>query len=228
VDDRAALAEAWHALGRVPCVLEQRLPLALELSVVVARNAAGAVVRLPVQQNLHRDGILAVTQVPAPDAAPALQQQAADAAAALAGAMGYVGVLCVEFFVLADGSLVANEMAPRPHNSGHWSIDGSDVSQFELQVRTLANLPLVAPRQHSAAVMLNLLGDLWLPRGGGAARTPPWAAVLALPGVHLHLYGKASARPGRKMGHLTVTAASPATARATALKAAALLGLPAF
>jgi 5-(carboxyamino)imidazole ribonucleotide synthase len=227
VADRAALAAAWQALGQLPCVLEKQLPLALELSVVVARSAAGEVVRLPVQQNLHRDGILAVTQVPAPDASPALQQQAADAAAALAEAMHYVGVLCVEFFVLADGSLVANEMAPRPHNSGHWSIDGADISQFELQVRTLANLPLVAPRQHSAAVMLNLLGDLWFP-AGGAEKTPPWPQVLALPGTHLHLYGKTSARAGRKMGHLTVTAETPAQARATALQAAALLGLPAF
>ncbi|HOB96375.1 MAG TPA: 5-(carboxyamino)imidazole ribonucleotide synthase [Aquabacterium sp.] len=227
VADRAALAAAWDTLGRVPCVLEQKLPLALELSVVVARSAAGEVVRLPVQQNLHRDGILAVTQVPAPDASPALQQQAADAAAKLAADLQYVGVLCVEFFVTADGRLVANELAPRPHNSGHWSIDGADCSQFHLQVRTLCGLPLLAPRQHSAAVMLNLLGDLWFD-AAGTERTPPWSAVLALPGMHLHLYGKASARPGRKMGHLTVTAATPAEARATALQAAALLGLPAF
>ncbi len=227
VADRAALAAAWDTLGRVPCVLEQKLPLALELSVVVARSAAGEVVRLPVQQNLHRDGILAVTQVPAPDASPALQQQAADAAAKLAADLQYVGVLCVEFFVTADGRLVANEMAPRPHNSGHWSIDGADCSQFHLQVRTLCGLPLLPPRQHSAAVMLNLLGDLWFD-AAGTERTPPWSAVLALPGMHLHLYGKASARPGRKMGHLTVTAATPAEARATALQAAALLGLPAF
>jgi 5-(carboxyamino)imidazole ribonucleotide synthase len=210
-------------------VLEQKLPLALELSVVVARSAAGEVVRLPVQQNLHRDGILAVTQVPAPDASPALQQQAADAAAQLAADLRYVGVLCVEFFVTTDGRLIANEMAPRPHNSGHWSIDGADCSQFHLQVRTLCGLPLVAPRQHSAAVMLNLLGDLWFDTAQPEReRTPPWAAVLALPGMHLHLYGKASARPGRKMGHLTVTAATPEAARATALQAAALLGLPAF
>jgi 5-(carboxyamino)imidazole ribonucleotide synthase len=211
-------------------VLEQHLPLSFELSVVLARSAAGELVRLPVQQNLHRDGILAITQVPAPDASPALQQQAADAAAALAEAMHHVGVLCVEFFVVDDsagGRLVANEMAPRPHNSGHWSIDGADVSQFELQVRTLANLPLVAPRQHSAAVMLNLLGDLWW-RDGERETMPPWPEVLALPGVHLHLYGKTSPRRGRKMGHLTVTAESPQQARATALQAAALLGLPAF
>ena len=227
VADRAALAAAWQQLGQVPCVLEQQLALTLELSVVVARGADGQLVRLPVQQNLHRDGILAVTQVPAPDASAALQQQAGDAAAALAEAMAYVGVLCVEFFVLADGSLVANEMAPRPHNSGHWSIDGADVSQFGLQVRALTGLPLAVPRQHSAAVMLNLLGDLWFPTNG-AETSPPWAAVLGLVGVHLHLYGKSSPRPGRKMGHLTVTAATPEAARATALQASSLLGLPAF
>ena len=227
VADRAALAAAWGALQHVPCVLEQRLSLAHEISVIVARGADGTCVHLPVQQNLHRDGILAVTQVPAPDVAPALQQQAIAAATQLAQAMHYIGVLCVEFFVLDDGSLVANEMAPRPHNSGHYSVDACDVSQFELQVRCLAGLPLAAPRLHSPAVMLNLLGDLWLD-GEGRERVPRWAEVLALPGVHLHLYGKASARRGRKMGHLTVTAADASSARAAALQAAVLLGLPGF
>ena len=117
-------------------------------------------------------------------------------------------------------------MAPRPHNSGHYSIDACDASQFELQVRTLTNAPLVAPRLHSAAVMLNLLGDLWIT--GDEAREPDWAAVLALPGAHLHLYGKAEARRGRKMGHLTLTAADPNSARVAALQAAAVLGIPPF
>ncbi|GAP37757.1 5-(carboxyamino)imidazole ribonucleotide synthase [Piscinibacter sakaiensis] len=232
VGDRAALAAAWDQLGRRPCVLEQRLALRAEISVVVARGADGAMVELPVQQNLHRDGILAVTQVPPPDVAPALQAEAVRSARALAGSLGYVGVLCVEFFVVddgsADGALVANEMAPRPHNSGHHSLDACDVSQFELQVRTLAGLPLAAPRLHSPAVMLNLLGDLWFRGGDDAAVEPPWPAVLALPGVHLHLYGKAEARPGRKMGHLTVTAADAGTACAVAREAAARLGLPPF
>ena len=230
VADRAALAAAWDDLERVPCVLEQRLVLAHEISVIVARHADGTCVHLPVQQNLHRDGILAVTQVPAPDVAPAVQQQAIAAATKLAAAMHYIGVLCVEFFILDDGSLVANEMAPRPHNSGHYSLDACDVSQFELQVRCLAGLPLVAPRLHSAAVMLNLLGDLWFDAKAeaGRERSPRWAEVLALPGAHLHLYGKANARRGRKMGHLTLTAANAASARALALQAAALLGLPAF
>jgi 5-(carboxyamino)imidazole ribonucleotide synthase len=224
----AELAAAFTALGGVPCVLEKRLDLAHEISVIVARGGDGQWVHLPVQQNLHRAGILAVTQVPAPDVPAAVADQAIALAGRLAQALQYVGVLCVEFFVLADGSLVANEMAPRPHNSGHYSIDACDLSQFDLQLRTLAGLPLVQPRQHSAAVMLNLLGDLWQPAAREGDGTPDWAAVLALAGTRLHLYGKAQPRPGRKMGHLTVTAASPAAARSVALQAAALLGLPAF
>lgn len=229
VDSAAALPAAWAALGGVPCVLEQRLPLHREVSVIVARGADGQVVHLPVQQNLHRDGILAVTQVPAPDLDPQQADEAVRCAVRMAEQLQYVGVLCVEFFVLADGRLVANEMAPRPHNSGHYSIDACDVSQFDLQLRALAGLPLVQPRQHSAAVMLNLLGDLWFGDASPAAtpRTPDWAAVLALPGVHLHLYGKSQPRRGRKMGHLTVAAARPGQARDVAAQVAELLGLPA-
>ncbi len=224
----AELASAWEAMGRVSCVLEQKLPLAFEISVIVARGRDGTIVHLPVQQNLHRQGVLAVTQVPAPDVPPDTARQAVACAAALAAKLDYVGVLCIEFFVLADGRLVANEMAPRPHNSGHYSLDACDVSQFDLQLRTLVGWPLTPPRLHSPAVMLNLMGDLWFPEAGSAAQTPDWPAVLALPGVHLHLYGKTEPRRGRKMGHLTVTAASVAQARDTALQATALLGLPAF
>jgi 5-(carboxyamino)imidazole ribonucleotide synthase len=223
-----ALRAAWEELQRVPCVLEKRLPLQREISAIVARTADGRAAHLPLQQNLHRDGILAVTQVPAPDVTPSQAAQALAWAERLAASMDYVGVLCVEFFVLADGSLVANEMAPRPHNSGHYSIDACDVSQFELQVRCMAGLPLPTPRLHSAAVMLNLLGDLWFAPEAAAATTPPWDRVLALPGAHLHLYGKVEARRGRKMGHLTLTAAELSDARRLALQAAALLGLPDF
>lgn len=222
------LPAAFAALGGVPCVLEQRLALKTEISVIVARGSNRQVVHLPVQQNLHRDGILAVTQVPAPDVPAATAASAIQSAERLAATLNYVGVLCVEFFVLEDGSLVANEMAPRPHNSGHYSVDACDLSQFDLQVRTLAGLPLVTPRQHSPAVMLNLLGDLWFDNGRETARDPDWPAVLALPGVQLHLYGKGQARRGRKMGHLTVSAVSAADARRVALQAAAALGLPAF
>lgn len=228
VKSRDDLPAAWASLGSVSAVLEKQLPLAYEVSVIVARSAAGQVVHFPLQQNLHRDGILAVTQVPAPDLTSEVQQHAIDAAERVAASLGYVGVLCVEFFVLKDGSLVANEMAPRPHNSGHYSVDACDLSQFDLQVRTMTGTPLVAPRLHSPAVMLNLLGDLWFASAEAAAREPDWAALLALPGVHLHLYGKATPRRARKMGHLTVTAATAEQARVVALQAAAVLGLPAF
>jgi 5-(carboxyamino)imidazole ribonucleotide synthase len=231
VDSPEALAAAWQQLGQAVCVLEKRLPLAHEISVIVARGRDGQTVHLPVQQNLHRDGILAVTQVPAPDVPAATADKAVARARRLADALDYVGVLCVEFFVLADGSLVANEMAPRPHNSGHHSIDACDQSQFDLQLRTLMGWPLTPPRLHSPAVMLNLLGDLWFDGASGSGshpREPDWPAVLALPGVRLHLYGKAEPRRARKMGHLTVTAATAAEARAVALQAASRLGLPAF
>ena len=228
VPSAADLAAAWSALKCAPCLLEKRLDLTLEFSVIVARGMDGHCVSLPVQQNLHRDGILAVTQVPAPDVPEPIALQAQASARALAAAMAYVGVLCVEFFLLRDGRLVANEMAPRPHNSGHYSLDACDLSQFDLQLRTLVGLPLGEPRLHSAAVMLNLLGDLWFADASDGPAEPPWDQVLALPGVHLHLYGKHEARRGRKMGHLTITAARLPQAQATAQKAAQLLGLPAF
>ena len=229
--DRAALVAAWDELENVPCVLEKMLPLALECSVIVARGASGECVNLPVQRNLHRDGILAVTEVFEGNVDPELAHRAVQAAKAIAVGLDYVGVLCVEFFVLDERAaaaaglqpLVVNEMAPRPHNSGHYSMDACDVSQFDLQVRTLANLPLVQPRQHSPAIMLNVLGDIWPDRG-----EPPWGAVLALPGTHLHLYGKAEANAGRKMGHLTITGTTIDEVRATALKAAHILGIAAF
>ncbi len=231
----AELAAAWADLGGVPCVLEKMLPLALECSVIVARGADGACVNLPVQRNLHRDGILAVTEVYEGNLPPALAERAVAAAKSIAEGVQYVGVLCVEFFVLDEshpaaaglGGLVVNEMAPRPHNSGHYSMDACDVSQFHLQVRTLAGLPLVQPRQHSPALMLNLLGDIW-PNEGRDGGVPDWAAVLALPGTHLHLYGKLDAKKGRKMGHLNITGATVDGVRATALEAARILGIAAF
>jgi 5-(carboxyamino)imidazole ribonucleotide synthase len=220
VSNRGELAAAWNGLKNMPCVLEKMLPLQLECSVIVARGADGTCVNLPVQRNLHRDGILAVTEVYERNLPPALVERAVAAAKSIASGVQYVGVLCVEFFVLEDGSLIVNEMAPRPHNSGHYSLDACDVSQFELQVRTLAGLPLTQPRQHSPSIMLNLLGDIW--------PDPDFQAVLALPGTHLHLYGKAKASKGRKMGHLTVTGATVEQVRATALQAAAILGIAAF
>jgi 5-(carboxyamino)imidazole ribonucleotide synthase len=231
VTTRAELAEAWADMQQLPCVLEKMLPLQLECSVIVARGVGGDCVHLPVQRNLHRAGILAVTEVYAGNVPDTLAARAIAAAKSIATELDYVGVLCVEFFVLDQahpaaqglGGLVVNEMAPRPHNSGHYSMDACDVSQFELQVRTLAHLPLVQPRQHSPAIMLNLLGDIW-PEGG----VPPWEQVLALPGTHLHLYGKLRAAKGRKMGHLNITGSSIEQVRSTALRAAQILGIEAF
>ncbi|MFZ4551987.1 MAG: 5-(carboxyamino)imidazole ribonucleotide synthase [Aquabacterium sp.] len=228
VKTRTELNAAWDELQRVGCVLEKMLPLAYEVSVIVARSQDGQVVHFPLQQNLHRDGILAVTTVPAPNVTEAVSQQAYAAAHQIAASMQYVGVLCIEFFVLQDGRIVANEMAPRPHNSGHHTIDACDVSQFELQVRAMTGLPLVEPVLHSPCLMLNLLGDLWFPDGATEQVEPDWAGVLALSGTHLHLYGKTEARKARKMGHLTVTGTTADAARDTALKAAAILGIALF
>ncbi len=225
VADRAQLRQAFADLKQQVCVLEKMLTLTLECSVILARGADGAMVDFPVQRNLHRAGILAVTEVFEGNIPADLAAQAVQAARAIAQGLDYVGVLCVEFFVLQDGSLVVNEIAPRPHNSGHYTLDACDQSQFDLQVRTLAGLPLTQPRQHSAAVMLNLLGELW---GPGLDQTPPWDAVLALSGAHLHLYGKREARPGRKMGHLTLTASGPQAVHQAALKAAHILGIEDF
>lgn len=227
VKTREELARAWDELSHVACVLEKMLPLAHECSVIVARGRDGTIVNLPVQRNLHRDGILAVTEVYEGNVPAAQAEQAITAAKSVAQGLDYVGVLCVEFFVLDDGMLVVNEIAPRPHNSGHYSQNAMDVSQFDLQVRCMTNLPLVQPRQHSATIMLNLLGDLWF-KHGDTAQSPAWDQVLALPGAHLHLYGKVDAKRARKMGHLNITAATPEKARETALKAAEILGIEAF
>lgn len=229
VDSRAQLKQAWVSLGGVPCVLEKRLNLWKECSVVVARNVEGQSVTLPVQINTHVNGILARTEVSTDALAPELMQQADTAARAIAEHLSYVGVLCIEFFLTQsqDGTLswVVNEMAPRPHNSGHYSIDACDISQFELQVRTMAGLPLVQPRLHSAAVMLNVLGDVWFD-ASDQIRTPAWDRVWALSGVHVHLYDKAQPRQARKMGHITITAPTLLQARAQAQAVEGILGLP--
>jgi 5-(carboxyamino)imidazole ribonucleotide synthase len=226
------LASAWNSLHNVPCVLEKMLPLKAELSVIVARGWNGEIVSFAPQRNVHVDGILAVTHAYDGCLPAELSARARTATEAIAAQIGYVGVLCVEFFVLAsatgnaaEDTLVVNEMAPRPHNSGHYTMNACDTSQFDLQVHALTALPLPTPRQHSPSIMLNLLGDSWLD-AQGLERTPDWAAVLALPGTHLHLYGKTQARPGRKMGHLNITGTSVAAVQATARQVTALLNLP--
>ena len=192
----AAAHAAFREFGDRPCVLEGLVALERELSVVLARDDAGACRLFPVAENRHVDGVLDASLVPA-RVPEALAQQARETARAVADALGYVGVMAVEFFV-ADGRLLINEIAPRPHNSGHYTLDACVTDQFEQQVRTTAGLPLGDPRLLSPAVMVNLLGDRW--RQGD----PHWPALLAQPNVKLHLYGKQGARPGRKMGHFTV------------------------
>jgi len=213
---RAEAAAAWAAMGGAPCVLEQLVPLACEVSVVVARSGGGHCATWPVAENRHRDGILDVSIVPArvPDA---LASEARAIATAVAGELDYRGVLCVEMFVTTGGRLVVNEIAPRPHNSGHYSIDACVTSQFEQQARVLAGLPLGDVRLHEPAVMVNLLGDIWFADAGATdPREPDWTRVLRHPAAKLHLYGKAVPRRGRKMGHVTCLAPTLADALAMA------------
>jgi len=233
VNTRSQASIAFKQLGSVPCVLEQLAPLAAECSIVLARSADGHIVHLPPSRNTHHNGILCSAEVFQGNLPQALINSALSASKLIANELQYVGVLCVEFLILQDtqghlsdqSPLRVNEIVPRPHNSGHWSIEGASLNQFELQVRTLCNLPLLQPVQRAPSIMFNLLGDLWLDEQGQPL-TPNFAAVLALPEVALHLYGKTPARKGRKMGHITITGASPQQACATAQEVAHLLGLP--
>lgn len=210
VQTDADASAAFRRLGGVACILEERIRLERELSVIVARGADGEIATFPVAENSHRDGILETSVVPA-RIGEAQAKAARELATGLAETMAYVGVLGVELFV-AGGRLLVNEMAPRPHNSGHYTIDACSTDQFEQQVRTLCGLPLAQPWLLSPVAMINLLGDLW---NGGE---PRWEEALKRPGVRLHLYGKAEARPGRKMGHLNCLAADPDRALALALE----------
>ena len=206
-----------------------RLSAYYEVSVVLARDEAGNVRAFPTGENRHRNGILDVTIAPARASAfpsEGTQLSAQEIAERIADKLGYVGTLGVEFFV-CRGELVVNEMAPRPHNSGHHTIDACDASQYEQQVRALCGLPLATPRQHSAAVMVNLLGELWYEdgKGHGAYREPDWSVLHAVPGLRLHLYGKHHARPGRKMGHFVVIGDDAAVVLERALAARAAIGI---
>jgi 5-(carboxyamino)imidazole ribonucleotide synthase len=195
--DESELLAAYAQLNHSVCVLEKFMPLKSELSVVVARGGDGELKTFPVSENQHVNGILDISIVPA-----RISQELAEKAQAIAckivEKLDYQGLLCVEFFVLQNDELLINEIAPRPHNSGHYSINACVTSQFEQQVRTLCGMSLGETAQHSAAVMVNLLGDLW--QNG----EPDWSLVLQNPSAKLHLYGKTEARPGRKMGHYTV------------------------
>lgn len=176
-----------------------------EVSVVAARGADGAFAHWGVIENAHANHVLDLSVSPA-DVPPAVGREAVEIARGVLEQLGVVGVLCVEFFLATSGRLMINELAPRPHNSGHLTIDASRTSQFEQQLRAVCGLPLGDTRMHSAAAMTNLLGDVW------ADGEPNWPAVCAVAGVKLYLYGKADPRPGRKMGHLTALADTPAEA----------------
>lgn len=222
VQTKQEALQAFEDFGQVACVLESLQPLVDEISVVVARGLDGQTAIYTPSHNYHRDGILAVSTVATGCAAP-YYQQAQAAAVAIASELDYYGVLCVEFFILADGSLLANEIAPRPHNSGHFSIEACYSSQFEQQVRVMTGLPLGSSADIQPAKMFNVLGDLWFDEQNNYAE-PDWASVVALPGVFLHLYGKAEARKARKMGHVTLLAADEAALQAKALQVARILG----
>ncbi|MBJ7264051.1 MAG: 5-(carboxyamino)imidazole ribonucleotide synthase [Burkholderiaceae bacterium] len=215
---------AFDAFDGQVCVLEAMLPLDDELSVVIARGFDGQATVFPIARNEHIDGILARSTVGA-EGDDTYTQAATVAALAIVNGLDYHGVLCVEFFVTTDGRLVVNEIAPRPHNSGHYSMDACATSQFEQQARAMAGLPLGSTRLLAPAVMLNILGDVWFEPGSDSTRDPAWHDVLAVEEAKLHLYGKAQARRARKMGHVNCTGATLEKAQAAAERVAAVLGL---
>jgi 5-(carboxyamino)imidazole ribonucleotide synthase len=201
INTRDDFDEIWSASSANELVLEGAIDFAKELSVIIARDPQGKMATFPACENIHRNHILDVTVVPA-RVTPAVEARAAELACAIAEKLELVGLLAVEMFLKKDGQLLVNELAPRPHNSGHWTIEACATSQFEQHVRAVCGLPLGATEILQPAAMANILGDAW--QNG----EPDWAAALAVPGVHLHLYGKTEPRPRRKMGHLTATAAT--------------------
>jgi 5-(carboxyamino)imidazole ribonucleotide synthase len=206
VNDFAELSAAYQEVGRVDCVLEKRINIHCEVSAIVARNANAELACFPVSENQHRNGILHMSIVPA-RVDESIRQQAIEGASILAEALSYVGILAVEFFVSDDNVLYFNEMAPRPHNSGHYTKDACVTSQFEQQVRMMCGLKPGDTRLMSPVVMVNMLGDLWPPK---------WAEIFSQNNIKLHLYGKTEARPGRKMGHFNVLAEDVESALETA------------
>jgi 5-(carboxyamino)imidazole ribonucleotide synthase len=198
IDD---VRQVFQALGEVECVLEQRINLEREVSTVLARGQSGDITHFPVAENIHINGILHATTVPS--SVPVQYAHAAiQMADKIAEALGYVGIMAVEFFISQEGDVIANEIAPRPHNSGHFTLDACETSQFEQQVRMLCGLPSGNCELKSPVVMINILGDVW------GSNVPNWDTLLSQPNNKLHLYGKKEARPGRKMGHFNVLATS--------------------
>ncbi len=209
INQASELEQAFQSLQEVACVLEQKVDLATEISVILARNSAGETRCFPVAENIHKNGILHQSIAPA-RVSSALAKQAKAAARRIAHQLDFIGVMAVEFFVTRQGDLLINEMAPRTHNSGHYTLDACYTSQFEQQVRMVCDLPFADPSQHTAVVMVNLLGDIW------GHSQPQWQDLLQSPLSKLHLYGKQEARLGRKMGHYCALANDLETALAEA------------
>lgn len=208
VADVEQALEAFQIFGQVPCVLEAMLPLKQEVSVVMARGFNGQTVTYPVGINTHINGILSSSVVIPGQVDSRIDNAVRQAAVTIANGLNYVGVMCVEFFILDDNRLIANEIAPRPHNSGHYTMNACASSQFEQQVRVLAGMPLGDTQLLVPSIMLNILGDSWFAQSS-EAQEPAWDKVLAIPGVSLHLYGKTEARRGRKMGHVNIVHQDP-------------------
>jgi 5-(carboxyamino)imidazole ribonucleotide synthase len=211
---------AFHQFSSQECVLEKMLPLDMEVSLVLARDQRGHMETFNVAENIHTNGILDISVVPA-RSKQLINDLVGQLAKQVAQALNYVGVLGVEFFI-SEGNVFVNEIAPRPHNSGHYTIDASVTNQFEQQVRVLAGLPLGSPRLHSSAVMVNLLGDVWT---NNKQKEPDWNKAFNEPGLKMHLYGKHEARPGRKMGHFSVLDKNLDIAFDKAMKVRKLLGI---
>jgi len=220
IETPADLVQAAAIFRGRRCVVEQWVEFERELSVICARTASGETRAFPASENIHAHHVLDISIVPA-RIAPWTEARARDLAVRIAGELGVVGLLAVEMFLTPDGSLIVNELAPRPHNSGHWSIDGGQTSQFEQHVRAICGLPLGPSGARNPTVMVNILGDAWTWRDGEAVGEPDWSAILAEPTAKLHLYGKPEPRPGRKMGHFTVQGVDveAALALARAIKA---------
>ncbi|MCB6183393.1 5-(carboxyamino)imidazole ribonucleotide synthase [Leeia sp. TBRC 13508] len=218
VKTKEELLTAWQQLKETACVLEKMMPLKTEVSAIVTRSVSGDCAVFPVSENHHFEGILDVSIVPA-NVTDAVKTSAAAAAKTVASSLGYVGVLAIEFFVLADDSLVVNEMAPRPHNSGHYTLDATTVSQFQQQVRAMCGLPPGDATLLKPVAMVNLLGDVWPGAGTADCKEPDWSSMMSEPSGFLHLYGKKEARVARKMGHYNLLGSN---ANDVAAKVAAL------
>ncbi len=216
IQNIAELPAAWMAVGENEAVLEAFVDFEREISVVAARGATGDFVHYGTIENQHRNGILDISIAPG-RVSEKIRDEAVAITRSVLEQLDVIGVLCVEFFVRKDGRLLINELAPRPHNSGHFTFDANITSQFEQQLRAVCGLPFGAVTQLAPAAMANLLGDLW------ASREPDWAAAASIPDVKLHLYGKLNARPGRKMGHLTALAGSTEQALADVQRARGML-----